>query len=66
MLLRLEDLQALHPGMLEHGALTRTLHMVKGLQKKIVMYPIRGETLLNVLAFVGACALSRRVLGIRR
>jgi hypothetical protein len=56
MLLRLEDLQELHPAMLENGAISRTMHMVKGPQKKIIAYPIRGNTLLNVAAFVCACA----------
>lgn len=52
MLIRAEDLQAANHPVLVNGALSPTLHQVYGPKRKLIMYPIRGGSLLNIAAFV--------------
>jgi hypothetical protein len=52
MLIRLEDLQAINHPLLENGQIPPTLHQVRGPQRKLIAYPIRGGSVLNFIAFV--------------
>jgi hypothetical protein len=52
LLIRKEDLQAIGHGLLDNGGISKTVHMVKGQQRKIIAYPVRGCQLLNIAAFI--------------
>jgi salicylate hydroxylase len=54
LLVDVKDLPHNSP-LLVDGKLPRIAHMAKGGQRKIVAYPIRDCTLLNLLAFVREC-----------
>jgi hypothetical protein len=51
LLVHAKDLPANHPLLID-GKLAKTMHMVKGFERKIVAYPIRDAEILNLLVFV--------------
>jgi salicylate hydroxylase len=51
MLINAKDLPADHPLVVD-GKVANNLHIVKGPNRKIVAYPIRGCELLNLVAYV--------------
>jgi salicylate hydroxylase len=52
MLIRAEDLQAIDHPMLVDGRLPPIMSMVGDVDHKLVAYPIRGGTLLNIVAYI--------------
>jgi salicylate hydroxylase len=51
-LVRREDLQAINHPMLVNGCIPGSLTMVNGPGRKLVAYPVRGGTVLNVAAYI--------------
>jgi 2-polyprenyl-6-methoxyphenol hydroxylase-like FAD-dependent oxidoreductase len=52
LLIRVEDLQAVNHPMLIDGRLPPIMNMVTAKDRKILAYPIRDRTILNVVAYV--------------
>jgi hypothetical protein len=51
LLVHAKDLPIKHP-LLVDGKIAKTMHMVKGPQRKIIAYPIRNGDILNLAAYV--------------
>jgi hypothetical protein len=52
MLIPVEDLRAIDHSFLVDGQLPPVINFVKDAEHKMVAFPIRGQTVLNVVAFV--------------